>query len=255
MWALLFLVPIVFFGPMVARLVLRFIRPARPRLKIQLGLYHRCLCVFLAYVMLLTPYVLESLAQGATTFAQLDTASWGEGNQDIHYDSNGSLTEKITAIKDEANPQNNFEEKVTYVYNLQNRLAQIIREYDDAGDKVEEFTEYVYKDEDIRVSKHIWSEVNDTLQNDDVTIVYLVDSHNHTGYAQTLEQMTFNYANPDPLTETPDSLTTYIIGDDVIGQTVDGTVQYLLYDGHGSTRQLVHWTGIQPRVIITYEDM
>ena len=53
--------------------------------------------------------------------------------------------------------------------------------------------------------------------------------------------MTFNKANPDPLTETPDSLTTYVIGDDVIAQTVDGTTQYLLYDGHGSTRQLAEY--------------
>ena len=53
--------------------------------------------------------------------------------------------------------------------------------------------------------------------------------------------MTFNKADPDPLTETPDSLTTYVIGDDVIAQTVDGTTQYLLYDGHGSTRQLAEY--------------
>ena len=53
--------------------------------------------------------------------------------------------------------------------------------------------------------------------------------------------MTFNKADPDPLTETPDSLTTYVIGDDVIAQTKDGTTQYLLYDGHGSTRQLAEY--------------
>jgi hypothetical protein len=34
------------------------------------------------------------------------------------------------------------------------------------------------------------------------------------------------------------------IGDDVLAQTVDGTTEYLLYDGHGSTRQLVDGVGV-----------
>ena len=58
-----------------------------------------------------------------------------------------------------------------------------------------------------------------------------------------LEELTFNKANPDPSTETPDSTTTYTIGDDVIAQNVAGTSKYLLYDGHGSTRQLVQSNG------------
>ena len=63
--------------------------------------------------------------------------------------------------------------------------------------------------------------------------------------------MTFNKANPVIGTDTPDSVRTYLIGDDVIAQTVDGVTDYLLYDGHGSaglttggsTRQLAYWTG------------
>jgi RHS repeat-associated protein len=38
-------------------------------------------------------------------------------------------------------------------------------------------------------------------------------------------------------------VTVYTIGDDVIGQNVNSTSQYLLYDGHGSTRQLCDNTG------------
>ena len=48
------------------------------------------------------------------------------------------------------------------------------------------------------------------------------------------------------MTETPDSIRTYVIGDDVIAQTTDNgttTTDYLLYDGHGSVRQLVDSTG------------
>jgi len=59
-----------------------------------------------------------------------------------------------------------------------------------------------------------------------------------TGYAQVLEELTFNKADPDLSVDTPDSVTSYTIGDDVIAQNVDGAVKYLLYDGQGSTRQL-----------------
>jgi len=63
---------------------------------------------------------------------------------------------------------------------------------------------------------------------------YLIDSYNHTGYAQTFEETTG--ANT----------TAYIIGDDVLAQ-VSGTtatdIDYLLYDGHGSTRQLISSNG------------
>jgi len=52
--------------------------------------------------------------------------------------------------------------------------------------------------------------------------------YNHTGYAQVLEETTGA------------STITYTIGDDVIAQfTTGGTTEYLLYDGHGSTRQLI----------------
>jgi len=198
------------------------------------------LCVLLAYIFMIGPDIFHQLAQADVQYANLNSASWGQGNRDIHYsyDANGSTIEKITAVKDEPNPQTNFLEKVTSVYNLQNRLAQIVREYDDSVDTVEEFTAYKYNDSGIRVSKQIWSEINDAHQNDDVTVVYLIDSYNHTGYAQALEELTFNKANPDLSTDTPDSISIYTIGDDVIAQSVDGTTKYLLYDGHGSTRQL-----------------
>ena len=46
--------------------------------------------------------------------------------------------------------------------------------------------------------------------------------------------------NPDPLTDEPATRTTYTIGDDVITEKPGtGPVRkYLLYDGHGSIRQL-----------------
>ncbi len=61
------------------------------------------------------------------------------------------------------------------------------------------------------------------------TITYLVDSHNPTGYAQIFEEY-------DGTTRTY-----YCIGDDVLTQKKGAAdTQYLLYDGLGSTRQLVN---------------
>jgi hypothetical protein len=108
-----------------------------------------------------------------------------------------------------------FLETVTYEYNLQNRLSKKVRSYTEDCNDIHEITEYTYKVDGIRVRKHSCTEINGNSENDDVTTVYLVDSHNHTGYAQTLEELVFNSADPDPLTDTPDDRITYTIGDDV----------------------------------------
>ena len=188
-------------------------------------------------MILLSPCGLQSVARGATLYSQLDTRHWSEGNRTItyEYDDNGSVTGKVI---DDGNDTETF----SYVYNLQNRLVKVTQTFSDSNEA--EITEYKYDPQGIRVSKHTWSEVSGTPQNDDVTVVYLVDVYNHTGYTQVLEELVFNKANPDPLTETPDSRKTYTIGDDVITQYENGTgSEHLLYDGHGSTRQLADSDG------------
>jgi len=188
--------------------------------------------------MLFGPEEFHSIAQADVQYTNLSTATWANGDTTIEYtyDVNGSVISKTTKVTS----TQAVKETVIYNYNLQNRLAQIVRQYDDAGDKIEEFTEYTYNDNGIRIIKHTWSEINDTHQADDLTIVYLVDEYNHTGYTQTLEEKTYNGTDTSGV---PDSLTTYLIGDDVIAQSTNGETQYLLYDGHGSTRQLAEYDG------------
>ena len=74
---------------------------------------------------------------------------------------------------------------------------------------------------------------------------YLIDPVNHTGYAQVLEETSREADGQGGWT--PISRIQYTIGDDVISQTkstwtgsawMANATQYLLYDGHGSTRQL-----------------
>jgi len=65
------------------------------------------------------------------------------------------------------------------------------------------------------------------------TIIYLIDAYNHTGYAQVLEEKDVSLA----VTKS------YTIGDDIISQTTGAGTEYLLCDGHGSTRQLSDSSG------------
>ena len=118
----LILVPLTFFGPVILQVYrrLRKLAPAdaaaygRP-----LSLWQRCICVFLAYVMLLGPS-LQQMAHAEMQYAYLNTDSWGQSNRTIEYtyDTNGSLETKTTKV---TSPESIIE-TVTNTYNLQNRL-------------------------------------------------------------------------------------------------------------------------------------
>ena len=129
------------------------------------------------------------------------------------YDANGSLTTKY-------NTTQNF--SYAFTYNLQNRLsaAQINRQ--EEGSPVTISSDYAYNQEGLRVKAD--TTVNGVQQ----ARAFLLDS-GLTGYQQVLEELNGPGGNV---------VKSYVIGDDVISQTVGGTSHYLLYDGHGSTRQL-----------------
>ncbi len=178
-------------------------------------LLRQLLILLLAYLMLIDPAYLQQVAQASIDYGSLSRSNWGIVDTDVHYryDDNGSQAEKIVADKDEPDPDNNFNEKTLYTYNLRNQLTMV--EYTTDGVNWD-VTTYKYNDEGIRVEK-----------NDNGTVTeYLVDSYNHTGYAQVLEEWT-----DDVLTKT------YIIGDDIIGEANNsGTFKFYLYDGQNSVR-------------------
>jgi RHS repeat-associated protein len=206
----------------------------RPRL----SLCYRTLCVLLAWVFLVGPEGFQRAAYADSQYAQVSTFSWANGNQTIvyDYDDNGSLTSKTTT------EGSTTVETVEYDYNLQNRLARVaITPYVNDQAQSPTLTEYRYNPQGIRVAKaeHIGGT---TIQTD-----YLIDPYNHTGYAQVLEETEYDISGS---TAIPINRIQYTLGDDVISQTqsitsdggIDWTAnptQYLLYDGHGSTRQLV----------------
>ncbi len=110
-------------------------------------------------------------------------------------------------------------EVVEYEYDLQGRLAKATTTpYYEGSPETPTVAQYGYNADGIRTSRTEGSQ----------TTTYLVDSHNPTGYAQVLEETTAGIT------------TSYIIGDDVFAQhTATDGFEYLLYDGHGSARQLV----------------
>jgi RHS repeat-associated protein len=125
------------------------------------------------------------------------------GTNSYSYDSNGSLTGKTDNSG-----------TITYAYNLANKLSSVTN-----GGST---TSYLYNDSGIRVSASTPGQ-NPSL--------YLVDANNHTGYAQVLEELnTLGGA----------ATMSYVLGDDVLAQSSGSSASYLLYDGHGSTRQLVN---------------
>ena len=220
--ALMLLIPIAMFAPVAAKVLSRIRKPKPGHCCIRLRLYHRCASVLLAYIMLISPIGIQELAQADIQYSDLCTLDWANGGETIYYsyDNNGSMTQKITALTSEQYPETTYLEKNVYIYNLQNRLERL-ETYDDTQTLVN-VVEYKYNPDGIKIQK--------TLNPDGTPEVtdYLIDPYNHTGYAQVFVE------------DDGTNKTSYIIGDDVLAQATNtNDPEYLLYDGHGSTRQLV----------------
>jgi RHS repeat-associated protein len=121
------------------------------------------------------------------------------------YDANGSVIARTNV------PASGSSTIALYGYDLKNKLSEVANY--SGGWSTNRFE---YNASGIRVRS---TPVGGTAKR------YLVDANNHTGYAQVLEETTGS------------TLTSYVLGDDVLAQGVSA-VSYLLYDGHGSTRQL-----------------
>jgi RHS repeat-associated protein len=130
------------------------------------------------------------------------------------YDDNGALV-----LRD-----SNDGDDVTYAYDLRGRLAQADIEN---GPTVG----YLYNPDGMRVRA--------TVDTDDID--YIIDPYNHTGYAQVLKE----------INGVTGSNRAYITGLDVVAQaTGSSPPKYLLYDGHGSVRQLANNVG---NVVANYD--
>ena len=115
-------------------------------------------------------------------------------------------------------------------------MERTVREYDDLGDTINEVTEYTYNPDGIRVKSYYYKTINGGAKQNEQTKIFLIDSYNHTGYAQVLEETRG--------TSPGSQVTTFTIGDDVITQyEASASAEHFLYDGQCSTRQLVDNAG------------
>ena len=111
----------------------------------------------------------------------------------------------------------NRAEEVGYGYDLRGRLQQVTNTPYDINDNpgTPVVTEYAYDPSGNRINKTTGSSATS----------YLIDPANLSGYSQVLQEATGS------------TVTSYILGGDVIGQAVGSAdPEYLLYDGHGSVR-------------------
>ncbi|HYE21812.1 MAG TPA: fibronectin type III domain-containing protein, partial [Tepidisphaeraceae bacterium] len=141
------------------------------------------------------------------------------------YDANGSTTSKTTGS-----------DVTKYLYDLRNKLVGLSANDDtdatDSGD-----TQYVYDASGNRIERVEHGASSDT------TTIFVNDTANPIGHAQVVEERSSATA------ATP--TVTYVVGGDVLGQARAATaisgaapaLEYLLYDGHGSTRGLLSAAG------------
>ncbi|MBA3354293.1 MAG: RHS repeat-associated core domain-containing protein, partial [Blastocatellia bacterium] len=137
-----------------------------------------------------------------------------------------------------------------FAYNLQGRMSSVTNQgYDNTGAlNSRDRTSYEYDSKSFRVQ--LSNEV-DTPLNGTFTLTsrteFLADSHNHTGYTQTVRETTFN---SDGSTKTID----YTFGNDEILQRVverdsqagvtSDVIHVFGHDGHGSVRVLYDVAGV-----------
>ena len=188
------------------------------------SLLPRCLSGFLAALMFVMGFDLNAMANEAVYYALLTTDTWGlDGSVTTYqYDANGSITQKVTTG---SNPETD-----TYQYTLLKQLASSTRTYESGGNPAVETTSNTYDFNGIRVGSVSATTVNGVVQSAS-TNFFLIDPSNLTGFAQVIEELPAIGATPT---------VSYTLGNDIIAQSSDpsGSAQYLLKDGHDSTRQL-----------------
>jgi RHS repeat-associated protein len=234
--ALMVMMLVAFNGPLVTRLRHRTFPTDDGRVRGLVfnpySLFNRCVSMAMAWAMIVLLFPTDTLAQQASSYSQLATTDWGRQGQtvDYTYDDNGSVVRKEVSGPDA--------ETIDYTYNLENRLTGMVStRTDDQSRQVEVTTSYAYNQDGIRVGSQMTT-ITDGAVTAQETKLFLLDSYNHTGYAQVLEELPAVGATP---------ITSYVIGDDVLSQSSirnsEFETRHFLYDGHGSTRQLSSGAG------------
>jgi RHS repeat-associated protein len=161
----------------------------------------------------------------------LQEVSTVTGTTTYSYDANGSQVQKSGG---------GVPAPTTYTYDLENRLAAAGINRIESGQTVSIVASYIYNPFGIRTRADTTTTIG-AGQPTTRSKLFHVDSMNHTGYAQVLEE----WSSTDSGDATLDR--SYTIGDDVLSQSVGTSspvTHHFGYDGHGSTRILTDDDGL-----------
>ncbi|HKR11221.1 MAG TPA: PKD domain-containing protein [Pyrinomonadaceae bacterium] len=140
----------------------------------------------------------------------------GVPSQSSTFDAN----DRLNAESYDANGNTTSANSNSYAYDFENRLTSL-----NNGAAT-----FVYDGDGNRISKTVGA----------VTTNYLVDTNNHTGYAQVVEEI-----------QTGSVTKQFTFGHDLVSQRIiGGSLSFYSYDGHGSVRQL---TDASASVTDTYD--
>ncbi|MCA9186710.1 MAG: RHS repeat-associated core domain-containing protein [Planctomycetales bacterium] len=119
--------------------------------------------------------------------------------------------------------------EIAYSYNDRGRLEEVSGNQEGGAAFAQR---YAYNHNGIRIEVRELDPTNGSVIS---TSTFLIAERNPTGYAQVLEETKADSQGTEQ--------TTYLLGHDVVAQTTAGVTQFLLADGHGSTRALVDTNG------------
>jgi hypothetical protein len=176
----------------------------------------------------------------------------GEGPQGVAttttygYDHTQQAEKIVWQGTDTSETTGSKQTRTSFAYNDQGRLRQVLTEQFTAGTvSARTQVSYEYDPQGIRITtlEETDADADGTYETRHETR-FLVDHHNHTGYAQTIEETVTDLELGYTL-----SKTVYTIGHDQITQTkfthdpendpVAGPTHTFLHDGHGSVRALL----------------
>ena len=203
-------------------------QPVRVTTRPRYPLGTRCISLLMVFMFLIGPSEFQTIANADISYINLTRETWATPGKIITYgytdtlqvdhpgyDANGSVILKTTWT---GSVNGTKDEELRYEYNLQNRLAAVFdtNQTPDNINDDELQVEYTYSDSGIRTSKTEYT--SGTPQN---TTLYLTDPANHTGYAQTIAELTFAGADPVPAEDPTTAIRSYVIGDDILAQNDD----------------------------------
>jgi len=147
------LIPAAFFAPVFVRQWSRLRGSIDPLASPDLRLWHRMLCVLLAYIFLVGPEAFHMLARAESQYANLGISTWGQVDRTITYtyDANGNRTARFVDEDSSGDVSTGDTDVTEYEWDHRGRLVKVTDL--DTSLAVTRAVDYVYDPLDQLVAK------------------------------------------------------------------------------------------------------